>query len=265
MSILPQMVDAPADASCPAAGIQTLDRKALTVLVTAALALTLLNYTASVEVLEQIGSLLSFIGLHELAADAGQLAAQWGDDPLARLAWWAGASVAAYFALPALVIRLVFREPLSPYGVKRAGALRGLPLYLGMLTLMMPIVVFISGTAGFQAAYPFYPVPRGETLAPGFWCWELLYAAQFVALEFFFRGFLVHGTRHCFGVNSVLVMIVPYCMIHFGKPMPETLVSIVAGLALGLMSYRTRSIWLGAALHIAVAWSMDAAVLLRRG
>ena len=41
--------------------------------------------------------------------------------------------------------------------------------------------------------------------------------------------------------------------------------SILAGIALGFVSLTTRSIWLGAALHITVAWSMDFATLARRG
>ena len=56
-------------------------------------------------------------------------------------------------------------------------------------------------------------------------------------------------------------MAVPYCMIHYHKPMLGTLGAIAAGVILGYMSLRTRSIWLGAALHIAVAWTMDAAAL----
>ncbi len=38
-----------------------------------------------------------------------------------------------------------------------------------------------------------------------------------------------------------------------------------AGVLLGFMSLKTRSIWLGAALHISVAWVMDFASLYRRG
>ena len=48
-------------------------------------------------------------------------------------------------------------------------------------------------------------------------------------------------------------MIVPYCMIHYGKPMPETLGAIVAGLILGTLAMRTRSIWGGVLIHIGVA------------
>jgi membrane protease YdiL (CAAX protease family) len=50
-------------------------------------------------------------------------------------------------------------------------------------------------------------------------------------------------------------------MIHYHKPVLETFGAIAAGVILGYMSLRTRSIWLGAALHIAVAWTMDAAAI----
>ena len=63
------------------------------------------------------------------------------------------------------------------------------------------------------------------------------------------------GTR--LGPYVIFVMTIPYCMIHFGKPIQETLGAIVAGILLGFMALKTRSIWLGAALHIAVAWTMD--------
>ena len=40
---------------------------------------------------------------------------------------------------------------------------------------------------------------------------------------------------------------------------------IIAGIVLGFMSLKTRSIWLGAALHIAVAVTMDLLALWRLG
>lgn len=57
--------------------------------------------------------------------------------------------------------------------------------------------------------------------------------------------------------QAVLLAVMPYCMIHFGKPMPETLGAIFAGIALGTLSLFTRSIWLGVAIHVSVAVSMD--------
>ena len=60
-------------------------------------------------------------------------------------------------------------------------------------------------------------------------------------------------------------MMVPYCMLHFHKPLAEALVSIIGAVALGFMSLRTRSIFLGTAIHLTVAWSMDLASLWQQG
>ena len=43
---------------------------------------------------------------------------------------------------------------------------------------------------------------------------------------------------------------------RIGKPMPETLGAVIAGVVLGTLSMRTRSIWGGALIHIAVAITM---------
>jgi membrane protease YdiL (CAAX protease family) len=100
---------------------------------------------------------------------------------------------------------------------------------------------------------------------PYFFSWECLYLLQFFGLEFFFRGFMIHGLKDKLGIYSVFVMTIPYCMIHFGKPLPECVGSIGAGLFLGMMSYKTGSVWMGAFLHMAVAISMDVLSLWHRG
>ncbi len=179
----------------------------------------------------------SWLGLDSLVADARASQRNWS---FTCLVWWDLVCLTTYFVLPALVVRFILKEPLHKYGIKGAGAFAGFPIYMGMLAVVMPFVILVSFGKGFQETYPFYKIPAGEPLGVDFLCWELLYAMQFVALEFFFRGFLVQGLRHRFGVDAVLVMMVPYCMIHFGKPMPETFAAIVAGIALGLMSFRTR-------------------------
>jgi membrane protease YdiL (CAAX protease family) len=61
----------------------------------------------------------------------------------------------------------------------------------------------------------------------------------------------------------VPVMVIPYVMIHFGKPMPETFAAIVAGTLLGYLALRSRSFLWGALLHWSVAITMDAFVIGR--
>lgn len=197
------------------------------------------------------------------------LAAQLLADPatwqLISLACWALTTVVFYFALPALAIKLVFRERLADYGLRPSSSRREFLLYLIMLSVMVPLVLLASGTGAFAAIYPFYRLQPGEGIYPRLLIWWPLYFLQFAALEFFFRGFLVHGLKHRFGIYSVLVMTVPYCMIHFAKPWPETIGAIIAGLVLGAVSLESRSIFLGIAAHISVALSLDLTVLWRTG
>jgi membrane protease YdiL (CAAX protease family) len=88
---------------------------------------------------------------------------------------------------------------------------------------------------------------------------------QFFGLEFFFRGFLLHSLKPSLGTYSIFVMMVPYCMIHWGKPMPEAFAAIFAGLFLGWLSYHNGNIWMGLVLHCTVAFSMDVMALFNKG
>jgi membrane protease YdiL (CAAX protease family) len=184
---------------------------------------------------------------------------------LVRHGYWAFGQIVAYVLVPLPVIVLVFRRSPRDYGLKLRGVLANWWVYALMYLVMLPLLIWLSGNDRFLRTYPFYRLADGESLWPGLILWELIYALQFVALEFFFRGFLVHGTKRRFGVYAVFAMAFPYCMIHFGKPMPETLGAIVAGIVLGFMSLKTGSVGMGAALHIAIAWTMDGLAIWRAG
>jgi uncharacterized protein len=179
------------------------------------------------------------------------------DASLYRLCWWVMSIVGFYFVIPSLVIKFVWKEQMRNYGFKLRGAFKDYRMYFIMLAFMIPLVFWFSTTASFQMRYPFYkPMPH-QPLFPKFIIWESVYFLQFVAVEFFFRGFMVHGTKYRFGFYAVFVMMVPYCMVHFGKPLPETIAAIAAGIMLGILSLKSRSIILGIAIHYSVAISMD--------
>jgi membrane protease YdiL (CAAX protease family) len=59
------------------------------------------------------------------------------------------------------------------------------------------------------------------------------------------------------GRMAAFVQMMPFALLHFGKPPEEMLGSVIAGVALGLLALRTRSFWYGALVHAAVALSMD--------
>ncbi len=180
---------------------------------------------------------------------------------LKSFAWWSGWRVLGYVVMPLVAVALLRGERIRDYHFSLRGFGKHLWIYVLMFALIAPAVIMASTTPAFRHTYPFYRLANRSQF--DLWTWEAFYAAQFVSLEVFFRGFLLAGLRRAFGANAIFVMIVPYCMIHYGKPLPETLGAIGAGLILGTLAMRTKSIWGGVLIHIGVAVTMD--VLALRG
>ena len=238
------------------------NRKAAIVLVTAALVLTSLNYGTTPEWLV---SLLDGIGVDGLANRARDAFFASERQQFNTLMFWGAIELLSYVAIPVVVIRLVLREKVVDYGLRSRGILRQGGTYVLLFAASLPFILIASTTAAFQAKYPFYELSPGEGMWPWMVIWWLVYAAQFVALEFFFRGFLVHGLKCRLGYIAVFAMIVPYNMLHYQKPVLEALAAIGGGVVLGSLSLKTRSIWWGAMLHIGVAGTMDVLSLSQKG
>jgi membrane protease YdiL (CAAX protease family) len=183
---------------------------------------------------------------------------RWGD--LYALGYWVVTRVAGYLLVPALII-LSWRGRIRDYGLRTRGFLEHAWIYALFFGIVLVAVVLVSQTSEFANYYPFYSGANRSWR--DFFYWEAMYAFQFFALEFFFRGFLVFSSEKSLGSGVVVAMVVPYCMIHFGKPVLETLAAILAGTVLGTLALKTRSIWSGFLIHVTVAVSMDLAALLQ--
>ena len=192
----------------------------------------------------------------------------WRSDEWTRLtemSWWAGSQLVFYLVVPLAAVYLLGLRP-ADIGWRVRDTWNDGKKYLVLFAIAAPFVIVASTTAEFQDRYPLYEIYRGQ---PDVWrdlsIWWPLYAAQFVAVETFFRGFLVLGLAPRIGRLSILVATVPYLMIHFVKPPVEALASIVGGLVMGTLAYRTKSVWWGVGLHVAVAALMDVMSLGHKG
>jgi membrane protease YdiL (CAAX protease family) len=241
-----------------------IDGRVLIVCVVVAVDLTLLQYFGLSDRVGWAMQALQRLGFTDLASTLENRLIEGANARLYALFYWAFSCVVCYLVIPALVVKLVLRQSLADYGLRFRGALRHLKVYVVLYALVLPAVIAVSFSQRFQEQYPFYK-DYALRIPPGFLWWEVAYAAQFFALEFFFRGFMVHGLKRRFGFYAVPAMCIPYCMIHFGKPFPETLGAIVAGLVLGFLSLRTGTIWLGFLIHVSVALTMDIAALWQQG
>jgi membrane protease YdiL (CAAX protease family) len=215
------------------------------VLLVAAVSLTLLNFLSEAPALAWL-----------LARDEALLPPEWTS------AFWVGCRVFCYLLIPLGALLVLGHNPLD-FGLGVRGVSQHGSLYFLLAVIMLPIVVAVSFFPAFQWYYPFHDY-AGQSMR-GLLTWEVLYALQFITLEFFYRGFLLFSLERYLGVYAIFVMVIPYGMVHFGKPFVETLAAIPAGVVLGALALRTRSIWPGAALHIAVGWSMDLLSLYHRG
>jgi membrane protease YdiL (CAAX protease family) len=180
---------------------------------------------------------------------------------LLELAAWIAVRLVGFCLLPAVALvasgQRVRDQALGPISGRRL-----LP-YAGLFALVLPGLILASLRPEFVRYYPFYRFAGRSWL--DLLSWELLYALHFVALEFFFRGWWLTQLRPRLGSLAVYVAMVPYCMIHFTKPLLEVVAAIPAGLVLGLLAMQVRSIWGGALLHVLVAWTMDGGGLAQSG
>ena len=236
-----------------------LDRRAIFAFVYAAVGLTCIAYFRNPDYLELILKNTRY-------ADIGTEAAHPTANNLYSLVWWVVVSVLFYFVVPALFVKFVQKRPLSEIGLSFKLETGFAKLLVTCVAIMLPIVYLMSLTNGFSTKYPFLHVYNGDPyFSATLLIWELVYFFQFFGLEFFFRGFLVHSFKPSLGAYSIFAMTVPYCMIHFQKPMPETFAAIFAGIFLGWISYKYGTIWLGLVLHCTVAFSMDILALYHKG
>ena len=241
------------------------DRKVVIVLLTVMVCLILIRFLGNSGRTAWLSSLLDLVGLDDLGDDLKHAMTTSENARINQRVYWAVARVIGYVVIPLLVIKWVLRERISDYGVRIKGTIKYWRIYALIVAIIIPVAVMASYSEAFQAKYPFYKITQNETLWPWFWAWEVLYALQFLSLEMFFRGFMLHGLAPRFGYLSIFIMMVPYMMIHFTKPMPEAFGSMVAGFVLGSLALDSRSIWWGAFAHVSAAITMDLLSLWQRG
>lgn len=175
--------------------------------------------------------------------------------------WWGSINLLGFLIIPMLAIRWWFKDSLSEYGWQWGSVHHH---WRGYVLLASPILVFaIIASFGddFSQHYPFYNHAHRSWF--DLLSWEVIYVLQFIAVEFFFRGYLVNGLKRQFGSLSIAVMCLPYLMLHFPKLWPESFGAILFGFFLGVLALMSRSIWGGVLVHVSIALMMDVAALLQ--
>lgn len=173
---------------------------------------------------------------------------------------WGIFTISIYLFIPLFAI-YVLREPVRNYGLSFSS--NGGFIYIFAPFILLPVTYIVAKNPEFQNTYPFLHTPSS---IEEFVYWELLYVFQFFALEFFFRGFLFHSIlRFVSVVPASILASIPYMMIHFVKPTPETIASFFGGVFLCWLAFKYKNIAIGFYLHVILAISMDVFVLFHKG
>ncbi len=178
------------------------------------------------------------------------------------LAYWAGWRVFGFLFLPVIAVIVHPRLRRSPLGLVTRGMAKHLWIYALLFIPVLIAVIIVSNFDEFKTYYPFYSEAHESFFK--FMVWETFYVAQFFSLEFFFRGFMIQPVKRHMGSSAIFAMMIPYVMIHIDKPLLECFAAIIAGIVLGTLALKTRSIWSGVLIHVSVALSMDLAAIWQK-
>ena len=185
----------------------------------------------------------------------------YSDPYLWEYTYWFVGDFVTFFIIGILIIKFGFNDKLSDYGLRIGDYKTGLLFTVFFLFVMIILIWFVSATPAFAEKYPHLQSAKSnwDTLV----IYETGMLLYMIAWEFIWRGFMLFGLEKKFGYYSVLIQMIPFVILHNGKPFLETFGAIFGGIALGILALRTRSIYYCIIIHIGVMYSIDLISSLR--
>lgn len=180
---------------------------------------------------------------------------------LLEFIYWFVGDFFTFFVSGILIIKLLLKEKVRDYGLQIGDYKTGLKYSSIFLFVMIVLIWFVSASPAFAEKYPHFSDAKSN------WNILLIYELGMLiymfAWEFIWRGFTLFGLEKKFGYYSVLIQMIPFVILHNGKPFLETFGAIFGGIALGILALRTRSFYYCVVTHIGVMFSIDFISTLR--
>ncbi len=162
-------------------------------------------------------------------------------------------------AIPAILIKFVYKQDLKDYGLGLPPAGRRTFAWLSaaiLLAVSLPAFYLGVRDPAMRATYPLF---RDFTGLGQFAVYQLGYVAFFLTIEFIFRGYLLFGLFQfrdrdappgifgapgplVFGYYAIFISMLSYTAWHLGKPPAELWGTLVWGIAAGTVALASRSI-----------------------
>lgn len=184
-----------------------------------------------------------------------------GNADLFEFLYWFITDFVVLFIFPVLIIKYFFKEKLSGYGISLGNYKAGLLYSFLFIIIMLPLVWVATSQQSFILTYPL--LERARSSWKIFFIFELVTILYLFAWEFIWRGYMLFGLMPKFGIYSIFIQMIPFVILHNGKPSLETFGSILGGLLLGMLAFRTKSIYYCVIAHVGIMFSIDLISTLR--
>jgi membrane protease YdiL (CAAX protease family) len=160
-----------------------------------------------------------------------------------------------YFGIfPVLTILIFLRRNPLDFGLRLGNYKLWIPYVLIFLAIAIPILYVSSDMSSVQG---YYRSHRNFDLLK----YALQMGVYMLGWEFLFRGFMLFGLKDKFKEGSIIIQMIPFVLLHIGKPEIETISTIFTGLLWGYICYRGKSFWPAYIMHMVVNVSNKAFVL----
>lgn len=147
-----------------------------------------------------------------------------------------------YAVAPILVILIVLRRNPLDFGLGI-----GKPqLWSKYLLVICPIAAVILLVASFMPSMQsYYKIENFNFLN-----YFLISCVSLSSQEYIYRGFLIFGLERKFKEGSIFIQMIPFVLLHLGKPELETISTLFTGILFGYVAYRGKSFWPVFIIHL---------------
>jgi len=207
-------------------------------------------------------ALITFVSIHY--ATPPFFAKIWnnGETKFYSTIYWFSADGFLMLVVPVILILLVLKQKPSDFGFRIGDYKFGLISAGIFIILMLPVIWIISGSESFAKQYPQGGNVIRDDISVLLY-YELFVGFYMLAWEFFWRGYMLFGLKAKFGYYAIFIQMIPFFILHKGKPEIETFASIFAGLILGVQAWRANSFIYCFIAHWSIMIFVDTISVLR--
>ena len=185
-----------------------------------------------------------------------------GKDFLGSRIYWLLTDGLLMFLFSVLSVKFIFHQKLSDFGFNLGDKKFGFITSIIFFVFMLPILWIVSASPSFAQTYPQGGPALREDIGLLF-LYEICILIYMLGWEFLWRGYTLFGLKVKLGYYAIFVQMIPFFILHKGKPDLELLGSIFAGIILGIQALRSRSFVYAWILHSAIMISIDIISVLR--